>query len=62
MTPLKDKVAWITGAGGGIGEASAKALAHSGAHVVLSGRRAARPRPHRWMWWMRKRPKRFAMM
>ena len=41
MKPLKDKVAWITGAGGGIGEASAKALAQSGAHVVLSGRRAA---------------------
>lgn len=41
MTPLKNKVAWITGAGGGIGEASAKALAQSGAHVVLSGRRTA---------------------
>jgi NADP-dependent 3-hydroxy acid dehydrogenase YdfG len=37
---LNGKVAWITGAGGGIGEASAKALAQSGAHVVLSGRRA----------------------
>lgn len=31
----------MTGAGGGIGEASAKALATSGAHVVLSGRRLA---------------------
>ena len=41
MATLKNKVAWITGAGGGIGEASAKALAQSGAHVVLSGRRAA---------------------
>lgn len=41
MATLENKVAWITGAGGGIGEASAITLAQSGAHVVLSGRRAA---------------------
>jgi NADP-dependent 3-hydroxy acid dehydrogenase YdfG len=39
MGKLKEKVAWVTGAGGGIGEASAIALAKAGAHVVLSGRR-----------------------
>lgn len=39
MGTLKGKIAWVTGAGGGIGEASAKALADSGAYVVLSGRR-----------------------
>ena len=39
MGTLQGKIAWVTGAGGGIGEASAKALAESGAHVVLSGRR-----------------------
>jgi NADP-dependent 3-hydroxy acid dehydrogenase YdfG len=36
---LKDKVAWITGAGSGIGEAGAVALAAAGMKVVLSGRR-----------------------
>ena len=41
MGQLSGKIAWVTGAGGGIGEASAKALAQSGAHVVLSGRRLA---------------------
>jgi NADP-dependent 3-hydroxy acid dehydrogenase YdfG len=41
MRKLTGKIAWITGAGGGIGEASAIALARSGAHVVLSGRRLA---------------------
>lgn len=40
MGQLDGKVAWITGAGSGIGEASALALSESGAKVVLSGRRA----------------------
>ena len=39
MRDLTDKVAWITGAGTGIGEAGAIALAEAGMHVVLSGRR-----------------------
>jgi NADP-dependent 3-hydroxy acid dehydrogenase YdfG len=39
VTDLKGKVAWITGAGSGIGEAAAMALAHEGCAVVLSGRR-----------------------
>jgi len=39
MTRLDDKVAWITGAGSGIGEAGAVALAGAGARVVLTGRR-----------------------
>jgi NADP-dependent 3-hydroxy acid dehydrogenase YdfG len=38
---LQGKVAWITGAGSGIGLAAAQALAEAGAVVVLSGRRAA---------------------
>jgi NADP-dependent 3-hydroxy acid dehydrogenase YdfG len=37
---LQGKIAWITGAGTGIGLAGAKALAASGAVVVMSGRRA----------------------
>ncbi len=41
MGKLAGKTAWITGAGTGIGEAAAIALAHSGAHVVLSGRTLA---------------------
>ena len=41
MTSLKGKTAWVTGAGSGIGEAAAIALAHQGADVVLSGRRRA---------------------
>jgi NAD(P)-dependent dehydrogenase (short-subunit alcohol dehydrogenase family) len=36
---LKGKVAWVTGAGSGIGEAGAIALARGGATVVLTGRR-----------------------
>ncbi len=39
MRELTDKVAWITGAGSGIGEAAAKQLAAAGMNVVLSGRR-----------------------
>jgi NADP-dependent 3-hydroxy acid dehydrogenase YdfG len=41
MAKLEGKTAWITGGGGGIGEAAAKSLAASGAHVVISGRRQA---------------------
>jgi NADP-dependent 3-hydroxy acid dehydrogenase YdfG len=37
---LKGAVAWVTGAGTGIGLAGARELAAGGAHVVLSGRRA----------------------
>lgn len=36
---LHGQVAWITGAGSGIGLAAARALASAGATVVLSGRR-----------------------
>jgi NADP-dependent 3-hydroxy acid dehydrogenase YdfG len=36
---LAGKVAWVTGAGTGIGLAGAKALAEAGAAVVMSGRR-----------------------
>jgi NADP-dependent 3-hydroxy acid dehydrogenase YdfG len=39
MTRLNGKVAWITGAGSGVGEAGAVALAGAGARVVLTGRR-----------------------
>jgi NADP-dependent 3-hydroxy acid dehydrogenase YdfG len=38
---LAGKIAWVTGAGTGIGEAAALALAEDGATVVLTGRRAA---------------------
>ena len=41
MSDLKGKTAWVTGAGSGIGEATAIALAHQGADVVLTGRRRA---------------------
>jgi NADP-dependent 3-hydroxy acid dehydrogenase YdfG len=40
MTKLAGKVAWITGAGSGIGEAAAMLMADEGALVVLTGRRA----------------------
>jgi NADP-dependent 3-hydroxy acid dehydrogenase YdfG len=36
---LKGKIAWITGAGSGIGRAAAHALAAEGASLVLTGRR-----------------------
>ena len=39
MSNLNGKIAWITGAGSGIGLAGAQALADAGANVVLSGRR-----------------------
>ena len=39
MASLKGKVAWITGAGTGIGLAAAKSLSEAGAVVVMSGRR-----------------------
>lgn len=39
MRDLKGKVAWVTGAGTGIGAAAAIAYARDGMHVVLSGRR-----------------------
>ena len=41
MASLKGKVVWVTGAGSGIGEATALMLARSGAKVVLTGRRKA---------------------
>jgi len=41
MTSLAGKIAWVTGAGTGIGEAAALALAEAGATVVLTGRRPA---------------------
>ncbi len=37
---LTGKIAWVTGAGTGIGEAAALALASEGATIILSGRRA----------------------
>jgi len=39
MNRLEGKVAWVTGAGTGIGEAAALALAAEGATIVLTGRR-----------------------
>ncbi len=41
MSKLNHKIAWITGAGTGIGLAGAVALAQAGAVVVMSGRREA---------------------
>jgi len=42
LRDISGKVAWITGAGSGIGEAAAYALADAGARVILSGRRVDR--------------------
>ena len=39
MAQLQGKIAWVTGAGTGIGEAAALALAEEGATLVLTGRR-----------------------
>jgi NADP-dependent 3-hydroxy acid dehydrogenase YdfG len=39
VSDLKGKIAWVTGAGTGIGEAGALALAREGMTVVLTGRR-----------------------
>jgi NADP-dependent 3-hydroxy acid dehydrogenase YdfG len=41
MQSLEGKVAWVTGAGSGIGRAASIALAGAGAEVALSGRRKA---------------------
>ncbi|PWS34605.1 oxidoreductase [Falsiroseomonas bella] len=41
MARLHGKVAWVTGAGSGIGEAAALKLAEEGAALVLTGRRKA---------------------
>lgn len=39
MAKLTGKIAWVTGAGSGIGEAAALMLAAEGAEIVLTGRR-----------------------
>jgi NADP-dependent 3-hydroxy acid dehydrogenase YdfG len=39
MAKLRGKIAWVTGAGSGIGEGAAVALAEEGATVILTGRR-----------------------
>jgi NADP-dependent 3-hydroxy acid dehydrogenase YdfG len=39
MPKLAGRIAWVTGAGSGIGEAAALALADEGATIVLTGRR-----------------------
>ena len=41
MGKLDGRLAWVTGAGSGIGEAAALALAGEGARLVLTGRRAS---------------------
>jgi NADP-dependent 3-hydroxy acid dehydrogenase YdfG len=39
LKPLLNRIAWVTGAGTGIGEAAALILAKAGAELVLTGRR-----------------------
>ncbi|MCW5746803.1 MAG: SDR family oxidoreductase [Alphaproteobacteria bacterium] len=39
MAALQGKIAWVTGAGSGIGQAAAIALAGEGATVIITGRR-----------------------
>ena len=39
MQSIRGKIAWVTGAGTGIGRAGAMALAEAGTKVILSGRR-----------------------
>ncbi|HUC18109.1 MAG TPA: SDR family oxidoreductase [Acetobacteraceae bacterium] len=41
MAKLEGRVAWVTGAGSGIGEAASLALAAEGARLILTGRRKA---------------------
>lgn len=41
MAQMNGRVVWVTGAGSGIGEATALTLAEEGATVVLTGRRSA---------------------
>jgi NAD(P)-dependent dehydrogenase (short-subunit alcohol dehydrogenase family) len=41
MSKLKDKVVIITGGGGGIGLAAARAFVAAGAKVLITGRRGA---------------------
>jgi NADP-dependent 3-hydroxy acid dehydrogenase YdfG len=42
MPRLAGKIAWVTGAGSGIGQAAALALADEGATVILTGRTASK--------------------
>ena len=39
LADIKGQVAWVTGAGTGIGESAAIKLAEAGCKVILSGRR-----------------------
>jgi NADP-dependent 3-hydroxy acid dehydrogenase YdfG len=41
MPKLAGQISWVTGAGSGIGEAAALALAEEGATIILTGRRVA---------------------